>query len=170
MSKTEHVLKSMDLTQISDSIIGIRSGVGGGSLIGAVAQSEHSDTLLSTTIATSVSPVAVVQPTAVNQHQLMHSTLSSLPSSGGVSTSAIAPTPQPPPTITITSTDEDKTIDGMLDRISHDLDYLLNRTTEIPTRTSDATTTTTTYAIASNENHSRPKLGVHDVILEETEE
>lgn len=38
-----------------------------------------------------------------------------------------------PPTITITTTEEEKaTIDGMLDRISHDLDYLLNRTAEIP--------------------------------------
>lgn len=40
-----------------------------------------------------------------------------------------------PPTITVTTTDEEKvSIDGMLDRISHDLDYLLNRTTEIPTQ------------------------------------
>lgn len=39
-----------------------------------------------------------------------------------------------PPTITITSTNDEKSIDGMLDRISHDLDYLLNRTTDMPTQ------------------------------------
>lgn len=46
-----------------------------------------------------------------------------------------------PPTITVTTTDEEKaSIDGMLDRISHDLDYLLNRTTEIPTQVRRSTT------------------------------
>lgn len=39
-----------------------------------------------------------------------------------------------PPTITITSSDDEKSIDGMLDRISHDLDYLLNRTADMPTQ------------------------------------
>lgn len=43
-------------------------------------------------------------------------------------------TPSAPPTITITSSDDEKSIDGMLDRISHDLDYLLNRTTDMPTQ------------------------------------
>lgn len=45
-----------------------------------------------------------------------------------------SPPPPPPPNITITTsgTDDNTSIDGMLDRISHDLDYLLNRITEIP--------------------------------------
>lgn len=38
----------------------------------------------------------------------------------------------PPPTITITTSEDDEPIDGMLDRISHDLDYLLNRTIQVP--------------------------------------
>lgn len=51
-------------------------------------------------------------------------------------------TPSKPPIITITTTEEEKpTIDGMLDRISHDLDYLLNRTSEIPTQARRSTPT-----------------------------
>lgn len=42
------------------------------------------------------------------------------------------PPPSPPNTTTKTSEDDKTSIDGMLDRISHDLDYLLNRTTGIP--------------------------------------
>lgn len=37
------------------------------------------------------------------------------------------------PVITVTGTDDPDRIDGMLDRISLDLDYLLNRTSEVPT-------------------------------------
>lgn len=45
----------------------------------------------------------------------------------------IPSSPQPPlPIITVTSHEEDAAIDGMLDRISHDLDYLLNRTATPP--------------------------------------
>lgn len=35
--------------------------------------------------------------------------------------------------ITVTGTEDPDRIDGMLDRISLDLDYLLNRTSEVPT-------------------------------------
>ncbi|KAL1381578.1 hypothetical protein pipiens_000422, partial [Culex pipiens pipiens] len=41
--------------------------------------------------------------------------------------------PQPPPAPVITITETGEPIEGMLDRISHDLDYLLNRTAEVPT-------------------------------------
>ncbi|XP_055634797.1 uncharacterized protein LOC129774820 isoform X2 [Toxorhynchites rutilus septentrionalis] len=37
------------------------------------------------------------------------------------------------PVITVTESDDPDRIDGMMDRISHDLDYLLNRTSEVPT-------------------------------------
>ncbi|GAB0094506.1 hypothetical protein DMENIID0001_098130 [Sergentomyia squamirostris] len=57
-------------------------------------------------------------------------------------TMIIPSSPQPPlPIITVTSHEEDAAatgadvIDGMLDRISHDLDYLLNRTTTPPENT-----------------------------------
>lgn len=99
-----------------------------------------------------------------------------------------------PPTITITSSDGDRTIDGMLDRISHDLDYLLNRTMEIPkqvrrsnensNQNCDATATISCATdqipppppppsqtmISSNVLHSHPNLSVHEVILEEAED
>lgn len=69
-----------------------------------------------------------------------------------------------PPTITVTPTDEtDKTIDGMLDRISHDLDYLLNRMAEIPPAPPPPT------AAAPPQLHPT-NLSVREVILEEEAE
>lgn len=60
----------------------------------------------------------------------------------GTPASASAAAPSNPPIITITTTEEEKaTIDGMLDRISHDLDYLLNRTSEIPNQARRTTVT-----------------------------
>lgn len=41
--------------------------------------------------------------------------------------------PAATPVITVTGSDDPDRIDGMMDRISHDLDYLLNRTSEVPT-------------------------------------
>ncbi|XP_062546548.1 uncharacterized protein LOC134212578 [Armigeres subalbatus] len=41
--------------------------------------------------------------------------------------------PSTAPVITVTGAEDPDRIDGMLDRISHDLDYLLNRTSEVPT-------------------------------------
>lgn len=98
----------------------------------------------------------------------------------------------PPPIITITSTDdtscgataaavvEDDAIDGMLDRISLDLDYLLNRTTEIiepaslrmskqePQQQQQQQSSTT---IKNHGNFSIAKnLSVHEVIIEEESE
>lgn len=74
--------------------------------------------------------------------------------------------PPPPPTITVTpTTDEtDKTIDGMLDRISHDLDYLLNRMAEIPPAPPPPTTTAPPPTLHSTNR------SVHEVILEEEAE
>ncbi|XP_055301227.1 uncharacterized protein LOC129567889 [Sitodiplosis mosellana] len=74
-----------------------------------------------------------------------------------------------PPTITVTPTDDtDKTIDGMLDRISHDLDYLLNRMAEIPPAPPPPASTAPAQPpppplLAHN-------LSVHEVILEEEAE
>lgn len=75
-----------------------------------------------------------------------------------------------PPTITVTPTDDtDKTIDGMLDRISHDLDYLLNRMAEIPPAPppplSAAPTQPPPPPLMNPTN-----LSVHEVILEEEAE
>lgn len=69
---------------------------------------------------------------------------------------------KPPPTITVTPTDEtaDKIIDGMLDRISHDLDYLLNRTSDIPPAPPPPISTVPTHSNRS----------VHEVIIEEEPE
>lgn len=95
-------------------------------------------------------------------------------------TSSISSSSTQPPTITITSSDEDKTIDGMLDRISHDLDYLLNRTAEIPSQVrtnnnqivGDATSVQNISIPPPPQppasNH--PNLSVHEVIFEEAEE
>lgn len=82
----------------------------------------------------------------------------------------------PPPTITVTPTDEpDKTIDGMLDRISHDLDYLLNRMAEIPpappppTATIPSASQSSSSSSLSSSMHPT-NLSVHEVILEEEAE
>lgn len=69
-----------------------------------------------------------------------------------------------PPTITVTPTDDtDKTIDGMLDRISHDLDYLLNRMAEIPPAPPPPASTAPVPLHPTN-------MSVHEVILEEEAE
>ncbi|KAJ6649728.1 hypothetical protein Bhyg_04967 [Pseudolycoriella hygida] len=66
--------------------------------------------------------------TTIVQHAIQPTQLS-----GTSKTPSPAKVPPLPPTITITSTEDgDKSINGMLDRISHDLDFLLNRTMEIP--------------------------------------
>lgn len=53
------------------------------------------------------------------------------PPSSSLSQASLSSNP-PPPTITITTSEDDEPLDGMLDRISHDLDYLLNRTMQVP--------------------------------------
>lgn len=45
----------------------------------------------------------------------------------------VGPPPTTAPVITVTGAEDPDHINGMLDRISHDLDYLLNRTSEVPT-------------------------------------
>lgn len=73
-----------------------------------------------------------------------------------------------PPTITVTSTDETNTkLDGMLDRISHDLDYLLNRF-----ETDDNIPPVPPPPISSVPIilHSHPSRSVHEVIIEEEPE
>lgn len=101
-----------------------------------------------------------------------------------IRTTTNAPSPskaQPlPPTITITSTEDgDKSINGMLDRISHDLDFLLNRTMEIPVRRAngnftnhqnDQTDKSCSSSSSGNNPLPPPNLSVHEVILEECEE
>ncbi len=99
----------------------------------------------------------------------------------GTTTNNITPSPskvQPTtPTITITSTEEDgdKSINGMLDRISHDLDFLLNRTMEIPVRRAN----NGSFVNQQNDHTDKsgvsnplppPNLSVHEVILEECED
>lgn len=88
------------------------------------------------------------------------------------STSSIVPgnMKQTPPTITVTSTDESNTnLDGMLDRISHDLDYLLNRF-----ETDDSIPPVPPPPISSVpivlHSHSHPSRSVHEVIIEEEPE
>lgn len=79
-----------------------------------------------------------------------------------------------PPTITITTEDDgDKSTNGMLDRISHDLDFLLNRTMEIPVRRANGN-----FQNQQNDQTDKcgmnplppPNLSVHEVILEECED
>lgn len=90
------------------------------------------------------------------------------------------------PIITITSSEDEDAIDGMLDRITHDLDYLLNRTSEIPPppppaqRRSD--TSSSSFLLSSQQQQNIIKhpttcsnvlsgnLSVHEVIIEESEE
>lgn len=80
-------------------------------------------------------------------------------------TSSSAKLTAAPPTITVTPTDDtNKTIDGMLDRISHDLDYLLNRMAEIPPAPPPPTSTAPIQPLHPT------NLSVHEVILEEEAE
>lgn len=124
----------------------------------------------------------------------------------------LPPAPSVPPIITITSTEEEleataavlatatngaaaaaaaEPLDGMLDRISHDLDYLLNRTIEIPVihsvvrRGSQPVHTDQSTTVMRNQLPPPPPpatlssahggatstlLSVHEVIIEESEE
>lgn len=94
----------------------------------------------------------------------IRSSLATLPQSVMVVTDVkcvVSPTNTPtPPTITITTSsedgDHDEPIDGMLDRITHDLDYLLNRTVEIPVRR--ATTTNNSNIKPGEQCSSKPTL------------
>lgn len=95
---------------------------------------------------------------------------------GTTKTASPSKVPPPPPTITITSTEDgDKSINGMLDRISHDLDFLLNRTMEIPVRRAN----NGNFLNHQNDHIDKigidvplppPNLSVHEVILEECED
>ncbi|XP_052896491.1 uncharacterized protein LOC128303547 [Anopheles moucheti] len=73
------------------------------------------------------------------------------------------PVPVPaPPIITVTSTDDGRTggrIDGMLDRISHDLDYLLNRTGDTVVSSSSSSTTNSTSTSSVVPIQLRPTTG-----------
>lgn len=90
-----------------------------------------------------------------------------------------------PPIITITTSEDEDAIDGMLDRISHDLDYLLNRTSEIPPppppaqRRTDISSTSSFSSLQQQSIIKHPttcsnvlsgNLSVHEVIIEESEE
>lgn len=115
------------------------------------------------------SPKQIIE--SVNVH-VIDSSVSAAPStSSNTHTQLIA---KAPPTITVTPTDEpDKTIDGMLDRISSDLDYLLNRMADIPPvpppPTSTIPSTLSTSPSPSSSIHPT-NLSVHEVILEEEAE
>lgn len=117
----------------------------------------------------------------------------SLPIPSQASLSSLSSSNPPPPTITITTSEDDEPIDGMLDRISHDLDYLLNRTMQVPvvvrrnvsnkqidhipslktslvqspTNKSDFLSMTSAGTCTSN---STSTFILHEVILEESEE
>ncbi|XP_058449238.1 uncharacterized protein LOC131429205 [Malaya genurostris] len=74
-------------------------------------------------------PTVSLAPTVVehHQHHLKPQTITGQPSVTQLPDTVTAPI------ITVTGIEEPDRIDGMLDRISHDLDYLLNRTSEVPT-------------------------------------
>lgn len=157
---------------IADSIIGIRSNY---SANDQIVKPDTNLSNLSTTIGSSAvsmgvdnaphrtqnssiakSPQKKAQPDAINVHVI--DTTNTVPANGQTNNAT--------PTITVTPTpdDADKIIDGMLDRISHDLDYLLNRTCEIPPAPPPPTATVPPVI------HSHPNLSVREVILEEEAE
>lgn len=162
----------------TDSVIGIRSNY---NVNDPIVNPDINASNLSA-LPTSTSSVTVSDGSYVNQNQLLFDKshekspqkilesvnvhASDAQTSG--QTNLIAGT-QPPPTITVTPTDEsDKTIDGMLDRISHDLDYLLNRMAEIPPAPPPPTTAPPQPSIPLP-MHSTNR-SVHEVILEEEAE
>lgn len=66
---------------------------------------------------------------------------------------------------------EEECTDGMLDRISHDLDYLLNRKTESPKKHT-IVTNQQSIPVPPGQGISKSScnLSVHEVIIEESEE
>lgn len=202
---------------ISDSIIGIRSNVSlsdppiSTDIKPTTAMSAAANTATVAVASIASTPMTAVELASVPQlhenqtqclfdasrDQLAQKTLTASPmrKAHGTSDTLSAPSKTiSPPIITITSSDDDKTIDGMLDRISHDLDYLLNRTTDVPTPTRRYSTASTSGSSSSSSNqivdivpssivvpppplpptssilnmgHSHPNLSVHEVILEE---
>lgn len=165
---------------IADSIIGIRSNYSANDQIGKPNTKSTTGPSSSTSAANLVGDGANVLKTQhpyVNQNPLLFdppkSPQKKVPDSINVHAIDAAKTApatlqvnNAPPTITVTPTadDADKTIDGMLDRISHDLDYLLNRTNEIPPAPPPPTSTVPAVL------HSHPNLSVREVILEEEAE
>lgn len=113
---------------------------------------------------TDINDATPLNKTTVVQHTIQPSQLAG--TSKTQSPSKVLPSP---PTITITSTEDgDKSINGMLDRISHDLDFLLNRTMEIPVRRANGN-----FLNQQNDRIDKippPNLSVHEVILEECED
>nr|XP_029714612.1 uncharacterized protein LOC115258565 [Aedes albopictus] len=80
------------------------------------------------------SPAAAAASHCMLQHQ--QSQPAQQHSTAGPAIASVQPVGPPPttaPVITVTGAEEPDHINGMLDRISHDLDYLLNRTSEVPT-------------------------------------
>nr|XP_029736319.1 uncharacterized protein LOC115271032 [Aedes albopictus] len=95
-----------------DSIIGIRSK---GLDISEPATGAGSKKL----------PPPVLDPISAQQHSTTGPAIASV--------QPVGPQPTTAPVITVTGAEDPDHINGMLDRISHDLDYLLNRTSEVPT-------------------------------------
>lgn len=109
-------------------------------------ESQPSNSFSTSSSSTHIQPVSISEGIQKSPRKLSSTSTFSkpLPSLTVAMTAGAEAAAQPPPIITITTTDEEKaSIDGMLDRISHDLDYLLNRTTEIPAQVRRSTTATT---------------------------
>uniref|UniRef100_A0A182J1Y1 Uncharacterized protein n=1 Tax=Anopheles atroparvus TaxID=41427 RepID=A0A182J1Y1_ANOAO len=98
----------------------------------AISATMTMTTTTTTTTATATTSTTTPAPTTSgtpgSQVSLLPYYSDQHPPSGQPPGSHHKPAPPMPPTITVTSTDDPGRIDGMLDRISHDLDYLLNRT------------------------------------------
>lgn len=167
----------------TDSIIGIRS-----KLIEPSSKPTHNEPPSVIHV-----PTTALSPHSSHQHHHHHLVVLPL-------------APSVPPIITITTTEEEleataavaatatnnaEPLDGMLDRISHDLDYLLNRTIEIPVIHSavrrgsqPAHTDQSTVAVrhqlppppppaalsSAHGGATSTLLSVHEVIIEESEE
>lgn len=114
-------------------------------------------------------------PVPFNKTTLVQHAIQSTQLIGTTSTPSPSKVQPSPPTITITSTEDgDKSINGMLDRISHDLDFLLNRTMEIPVVRRASGNFLNQQNDQTDKGSSNPlpppNLSVHEVILEECED
>lgn len=116
---------------------------------------------------TDINDVPTFNKTTLVQHAIQPIQLTST-----TKTPSPCKVPPSPPIITITSTEDgDKSINGMLDRISHDLDFLLNRTMEIPVRRNgNFQNQPNDHTDNSDVPLPPPNLSVHEVILEECED
>lgn len=111
-----------------------------------------SDTISGAQLSTT-SPAGAASHCMLQHQQTQSPQQHSTTGPGFASVQPVGPSSTTAPVITVTSAEDPDRINGMLDRISHDLDYLLNRTSEVPTVVSIQLRPTSGSTSASSSNN-----------------